>query len=256
VIPPDGGSSGDLGKACTGPADCTGGLQCVKSTDTTWLNSGGPAHGYCSMPCMSHATCIPLGGICVDMSATATPNPWCLQACTWGGTSTSDPAARAAKCHGRQDVACFQPPADDAGTPPAFCSPTCSQDSDCGTRKCDPASNVCVDTPSTGGALGTKCTPSNDTCAGTCVPLTKAQYCSQPCVFGSLNQCNHTAGALTSGGPHGLCALTQTGAQAGDLGFCSQECETVADCSDKTDPGGTCDTSIKAQVGHGYCTWP
>ena len=253
--PPDGGGSADLGKVCAAPADCGGGLQCVRATDSSWLK-GGPAHGYCSLPCMAQATCAPFGGICVDMSLTATPDPWCLQACTWGGTSTSDPVARAAKCHGRTDVACYQGAADDAGLPPAFCSPTCSQDSDCGTRKCDPANSVCVDTPTAGAALGTKCTTTADTCAGGCIPLTKAQYCTQACVLGSINQCNHTAGSLASGGAHGLCALAQTNAQAGDLGFCSQECETVADCSDKTDLGGTCDTSVKPTVGHGVCTWP
>jgi hypothetical protein len=253
--PPDGGSA-DLGKACAGPADCTGGLQCVRATDSTWLK-GGPAHGYCSLPCMLQATCAPFGGICVDMSLTVTPDPWCLQACTWGGTSSSDPVARAAKCHGRTDVACYQGPADDAGVPPAFCSPTCSQDSDCGTRKCDPANSVCVDTPPTGGALGTKCNPMADTCAGGCIPLTKAQYCTQACVLGSINQCNHTAGALTSGGAHGLCALAQTNAQAGDLGFCSQECDTVADCSDKTDTGGVCDKmATMGFTTHGVCSWP
>jgi hypothetical protein len=205
---------------------------------------------------MNHSMCTPLGGICVDMSATATPDGWCLQGCAWGGNSSTDPAARMAKCHGRNDVACFQGSATDAGLPPAFCTPTCSQDSDCGTRKCDPATSLCVDTPNPGGALGTKCNPMMDMCAGVCVPLAKAQYCTQPCVFGSINQCNHTAGALTTGGPHGLCVLSKTGSQAGDFGFCTQECETVADCSDKTDPGGTCDTTLKTTLGHGYCSWP
>src|SRR5439155_23097296 len=176
IVPPgDAGPMADLGKACAGPTDCGGGLQCVKSTDKTWLAQGGPAHGYCSIPCMNQSTCAPYGGLCVDMSALSTdpPNPWCLQACAWGGTSSTDPMARAAKCHGRTDIACFQGAATDAGLPPAFCSPTCSQDSDCGTRKCDPASSLCVDTPTAGAALGTKCTTANDTCAGGCIPLAK-----------------------------------------------------------------------------------
>jgi hypothetical protein len=39
----------------------------------------------------------------------------------------------------------------------------------------------------------------------------------------------------------------------GDIGFCTQECDTAADCSDKTDPGETCDTSNLSVIGHGTC---
>jgi hypothetical protein len=259
--PPDAGPTSDLGKACAAPADCTGGLTCVRTSDSTWLNQGGPAHGYCSIACVNQATCAPRGGVCVDMSFLVTdpPNPWCLQACTFGGGSSTNAAARAAKCHGRTDVACVQGAATDAGLPPAFCEPICSQDSDCaGGRRCDPASSVCVSTTPTGAALGTKCTPTADTCAGACVPLTNASYCTQPCVIGPLSipQCNHTAGALGAGGAHGLCGLSSATAESGDIGYCTQECETVADCSDRTDPGGTCDTSIKPAAGHGICSWP
>lgn len=261
--PPDGGppATSDLGKACAATTDCTGGLTCVRTSDTTWLNQGGPAHGYCSIGCVNQTTCAPWGGVCVDMSFLITdpPNPWCLEACTFGGGSSTNATARAAKCHGRTDVACFQGSATDAGLPPAFCEPICSQDSDCAAgRRCDPASSVCVSTTPIGGALGTKCTTTADTCAGACVPLTNASYCTQPCVLGPLTipQCNHTAGSLGAGGAHGLCGLSTATAESGDIGYCTQECETVADCSDRTDPGGTCDTSIKPVAGHGICSWP
>ena len=60
---------------------------------------------------------------------------------------------------------------------------------------------------------------------------------------GEQRSCNWVGAgtSLTSGGPHGVCALGAGNAEIGDIGFCSQECDTVADCSDKTDMGGMSD---------------
>ena len=69
---------------------------------------------------------------------------------------------------------------------------------------------------------------------------------------------SHWVGAgasLMSGGAHGVCALASGNAQVGDVGFCTQECDSATDCSDKTDPGATCDTSAMSAVGHGFCSW-
>ena len=110
--------------------------------------------------------------------------------------------------------------------------------------------------PNTGAANYTKCNPMMDMCAGSCIALAKAQYCSQPCVLNSPQQCNQTMGALNMGGTHGLCNLAQMGSAAGDLGFCSQACDAVTDCSDTADPGATCDMTPKATTGHGVCRWP
>jgi hypothetical protein len=44
----------------------------------------------------------------------------------------------------------------------------------------------------------------------------------------------------------------------GDVGFCTQECDTAGDCLDKTDPNGLCDTAVASGtpiVPHGFCTW-
>jgi hypothetical protein len=163
--------------------------------------------------------------------------------------------------------------ADATTTPPTpqldICYPICSQDSDCQGRKCDVASGLCADTAPTGDPVGAHCMTNADAgtsnCAGGCLPIgsaaggttVAANVCTMYCVVGSLNSCNWVGAgvSLTSGGAHGVCALASSNAQAGDIGFCTQECDTAADCSDQADPGVTCDLSAMSAVGHGFCSW-
>jgi len=210
--------------------------------------------------------------MCVDMGTNPSgpPNTWCVQTCEFGGSTTPTPAQRAAKCRGRTDVACSVLADALGNVVGTACIPTCSQDVDCPPgRKCDPRSTQCVDTTPVGDPLGAHCPygpdASADPCAGSCLPLPNvagtalaASFCSQPCVIGAINQCNHTSGSLATGGAHGLCYLSIDNASVGDTGYCVQECETAADCSDQIDPGLTCDTTIKplAPGLHGVCTWP
>lgn len=253
----------DLGKACASAADCTGGTTCLLATGKVILAAEGPANGYCSKSCTLDSDCAG-SGICLNVSDTGVAAiGYCFQTCTFGGTAGS------AKCHGRTDVGCLT---IDSSTNPTtdVCYPVCSQDSDCPTgRKCDVADSLCGDTAAPGDSLGTHCATDADSgtsnCAGGCLPVgssaggtaTVANFCTMLCVVGNLNACNWAgAGAsLTSGGVHGVCALASSTAQVGDVGFCSQECDTAADCSDKTDTGGTCDTSIMSTIGHGICSW-
>ena len=262
-----GGSGGAsvtaIGKACSADADCTGGLTCMTAGSKIIFETEGPAHGYCSKMCTVDTDCGNGNvGICVGVSsATATPQlGYCFQSCTFGGTAT--------KCQGRTDVGCLTLPAN--GTIPAadVCYPICSQDSDCPVgRKCDVATNLCADTAAIGDPLGTHCTSNPDTgassCAGGCLPVGNggtavlASFCSMLCVVGNLNACNWVGAgsALTSGGVHGVCALSSSTAQVGDIGFCAQECDTAANCSDQMDTGLTCDTSLMSTIGHGICSW-
>jgi Cys-rich repeat protein len=241
-------ASSDLGKACAADTECTGGLKCIKATDSVMFQ-GGPAHGYCTMDCTMNTQCAPLGGFCVNFAPTENdpPQGLCLLGCTYGA------AAGATKCLGRSEVACV----GDVGMP-SVCVPLCSQDSDCPTgRKCDPTGGVCIDLAPTGDPLGSHCSGDADagpTCAGGCIGYSTATFCTQRCVLGVLSGCNHATGALGTE-RHGICDLGDQGANAGDMGYCVQECDTAADCSDQADPGVFCNMAEQSVTGHGYCDW-
>lgn len=265
----DGGvSGGDLGKACAAAADCGGGLICLLPTDKLIFGQGGPANGYCTLPCAAEADavkCEANSGTCVDLRVREAdpPQGYCLLNCTVGAEGVGT------KCRTRPDVACTSLNADpDAGVVPDVCLPTCSQDIDCpASRKCDDLLGVCVDTKTAGDPMGAHCTYDStgtkpDTCAGLCLPLGDgsrllASYCTRRCVFGALDGCNFAekASSLTTGGPHAVCVIADDTAGVGDQGFCVEQCDTVSQCSNKADPGAVCDTSVP-ELGHGFCNWP
>ena len=248
-------------------------MTCLLPTDKLIFGAGGPANGYCTFPC-SGATaaaamadglrCQAAGGACVDfrLGATDPPQAFCMQTCVAGVPGT----AAAPKCQQRFDVACTTLSSSvDGGAPLDVCIPTCSEDIDCPAgRQCDDGFAVCVDVKTPGAPLGTRCDPNatTPTCAGDCIPVAAsatstaiaAAYCSRRCVFGTLDACNWVdlPMSLATAGPHGVCVLTD--GMAGDRGFCAQQCDTVNDCSDRADPGGTCDTTVP-QLGHGFCSW-
>jgi hypothetical protein len=255
----------DLGKACNAATDCTGGLMCMRATDNILDGTSGPAHGYCTRSCGTDTDC-GSGGACLDTAAAGatTPVGYCFKRCTFGGPGGSS------KCHGRLDVACAT--LDATTSPPLdVCYPICSQDSDCPTgRKCDLSTSQCTDTPRAGDPLGSHCTRSPDggasNCAGGCLPIggagggttVVASFCSMLCVVGNLMACNWVGAgmSLASGtGVHGVCALASANAMAGDIGYCTQECDTAADCRNQTDPGVMCDVSAMSAIGHGFCSW-
>jgi hypothetical protein len=251
-------AAADLGKACSADTDCGPGLQCLKATDKVLAGTGGPAGGYCTIPCTSDSTCAPLAGVCIDykLNTTDPAEAYCFQTCVFGGTD------RLSKCQGRTNVGCFF----DNTSNTSACVPTCSQDSDCPAgRKCDPQFNLCMDTPTAGDPLGAHCTPDPNTgassCAGVCLGIGSgttptATFCTTTCVLGELSGCGWVGkGMSVAGGTHGVCVFGSSNATAGDIGFCSVECDTVADCPDKIDPGPTCDTSQMSAIGHGACSW-
>jgi Cys-rich repeat protein len=160
---------------------------------------------------------------------------------------------------------------DGAGGTVDLCVPLCGSDTDCPSgRHCDANSGYCTATAKTGSPLGTACMApvdgGADSCKGFCLAIgsggttVTARFCSQACVFGTANACNIALGtaSLAPAGSHGGCLYTASGAMPGDVGFCTQECDTVAECLDKTDPTGMCDTSIASGTTiapHGFCTF-
>ena len=259
---PDGGAGAAfLGGACNADADCGPSLICLKATDKVIGVAGGPAHGYCSTRCVPALVdpCTAIGGVCFEYQPmTGGPSEaYCMKSCTFGGTTLDD---RVAKCRNRPDVACVQ------GNGTDFCLPTCSQDVDCpGTRKCDLQFNICVDIAPTGDRMGTHCTVNatagTSNCAGTCLQFGTAtmvnqSVCSSRCVLGELGGCNWVDQTMSvADGTHGVCAFSSgANAFAGDLGFCTPECDGNAGCIDTADQA-ICDLSIVTDVGHGGCSF-
>jgi hypothetical protein len=254
----------DLGKPCDSAVNCGVGFVCARAADPVFA-TGGPAHGMCTKACGTSATgdsCGPIGGVCVDMSRTATPAPFCMQRCAVGGT------ARASKCRGRADMGCATL-GNGTGAPVDACLPICATDADCPVgRFCSPATGLCEAAPAGGDPLGSYCRTQPDggasSCAGTCIELgtatvVTAGFCSQACVIGTASACNPALGTMSlAGASRGLCAFAPTGAVAGDIGYCAQQCDTAADCLDKIDPGGWCETASLAATTfapHGFCSW-
>jgi hypothetical protein len=234
-----------------------------RAADRSLYGQNGPAGGYCTRACdptdPENPVCGVANGYCVDFSAAGatTTQGYCVQACSYGGED------RVSKCWGRQDVACVRGE-DQSANVIGACFPICSSDRQCPTgRRCDSATGTCIDTPTAGDPLGAYCVPPNpdggaatDTCAGSCLRLGAGTICTRYCVLGELNGCEWVgAGMSLAGGNHGVCLLGRSDARAGDLGFCAQQCDSVADCANKTDPGVMCDTTtVPIDIaGHGAC---
>jgi hypothetical protein len=250
-----------LGSRCVSNADCVPGVTCLLSTGTS-LGAGGPAHGYCSVPCAlaDDPACAAFGAKCLDFAPHAgdPPQTWCVQTCTRGGDAPS-----VDKCHGRPDVACTPESVTD-GTPSTagYCLPTCGSDADCAGRHCNPLLGVCTDAPASGAPTGTRCDPASGAptgCAGVCLAVgSSAHVCADRCVYLHPSACNLPGKEIDAGiATYSACIFVSSGTGAGDEASCGQLCDVVDDCLDKNDPGVFCDTSPDAlgAYGHGFCNW-
>ncbi len=231
-----GGNAGSmsLGLACKQDSDCGGApLKCDLPTTNDPIFGGGPANGYCTMPCTTDAQC-PTTGTCLPVTSGTSE---CVLSCTQGPqfTHINDPLVDT-KCQGRDDLACE--PIDSEGT--LFgCLPVCGSDSQCPTgESCDQAASVCVPTAmaSTGLPTGSICDPNANPsqCAGECLTIglggdagATLDVCSQVCVFGG----NIATTPNCGGDANGLCVYTATGEGAGDDGFCTSACTSQSDCA-------------------------
>jgi hypothetical protein len=233
-----GSGTSSLGAPCTSDAQCGGGLTCIKTSDNlSNLSPGGVPNGMCTRDCTNdQMACGPLGGICVGIDGSAdagVSKAACFETCAIG-TGT--------KCHARQDMACEPVNRDET----IFsCIPICVTDSDCGTRKCDVGSGLCVETVTPGKPVGSGCTASrmsNNECAGgLCLPIqavpdggTTPGICTALCRLGTQEACGYRINAVDAGPPMGACIYPWGDPNVyatGDLGLCLQLCDTEGDCS-------------------------
>ena len=169
-----------VGSRCGPDASCRAPLQCALETNYDPVFRGGPAGGMCTNVCKLDSDCPFPASVCYQPGGSSLGR--CVLSCVLG--ASADGGADAAslslpelidrslnpdKCLGRDDLRC----ADITIGGPAACLPTCTSDTECSTRRCDPRLAVCVDrdSVSTGAPTGQACDPTaaTDPCAGTCI---------------------------------------------------------------------------------------
>lgn len=222
-----------VGAPCESDAECSGDLTCITEAMPGVLGVGGPANGYCSMPCQSNAQCREVDPFTACQGTSATSG-FCITACQGG--------VEGAKCVGPEGLrlqACTPPP---PGGDVDVCLPRCSKDSDCSEgRVCDPGiTGGCVDAPPAGGGDGAPCTAdteAEDCASGFCLELTEGRaVCAGFCTFGASLGCGFEDGD-TSRTAACIDTITVDGG-GGDLGFCYELCEVGTDCIQE---GSTCE---------------
>jgi hypothetical protein len=93
-----------------------------------------------------------------------------------------------------------------------------------------PELGACVEDSLAGAPLGAPCDPDAEVseCAGICVEVDGAAFCSRRCVLGDAADCNGTSAPDASSG---LCRSTEEViGSVGDVGFCSLLCDCDTDC--------------------------
>ena len=249
-----------VGRRCAADADCGEGLQCFTEKSNAMFG-GGPAGGYCTLPCTASSTCtaIDANSDCIGMTGTQSV---CLRTCR-----NQDPTSLAEnKCLTRPDVVCLSEVAlgqanFTGARQPGWCFPQCGSDEDCPGRLCDLQRGVCVDTPPAGLALGERCDNRGQCAGGLCVQATEGeQFCSAPCVVGQPVGCGYgpsatkrDAGCL---GPRFGGFLSSEG--IGDTGFCAEFCDVDADCTQAASRGWVCVLSdgVRERFGRGGSCFP
>ncbi|MBW2524849.1 MAG: hypothetical protein JRI23_11765 [Deltaproteobacteria bacterium] len=253
--------------ACEDDEACVGDEICLLATATVdgfasfWGedDGGGPARGYCSLPCVDDADCHGPDNQCLGRA----PDGICVLGCTFGEPAISalDDPIPTTKCRGRDDLMCA--PVSGGG---AVCLPVCGSDDECPTdRFCDQRVGLCVSEPRQGAPLGSSCEPDDpgtsadeDSCAGWCQVFADGneevlgKLCTSHCSLGGALD-----GTDNCGGPQqGLC-LFQLGFEEqqsgiGDQGLCSNACQTHGECN--VGDGLACfDQGTLDQLGVGYC---
>jgi hypothetical protein len=253
MAPPAGEITPVVGRNCTTDENCGEGLRCYAASSND-LFGGGPAGGYCSLPCTSNASCtaVDLEAECVGLPGTQSV---CIRTCR-SLTGPFNPEAPALpplaenKCLSRPDLVCLSEFAlgqamFTGSRQPGWCFPQCGSDEECGDRRCDLSRGLCVDGQATGLALGERCTNLNECSGGLCIDTTgdgAETFCSAPCVVGQPVGCGYGASAVVrEAGCLGPRFGGFTGNEGyGDTGFCAELCDVDADCVQAASRGWRC----------------
>lgn len=234
---PTGDVAGGLGDRCQGDADCISGLGCLQASSLDYFGFGGPAGGYCTVPCDGVEVC---DSFFLDSLCLRDPNDQstglCVRHCT-----TQAPASGENKCFNRPDVVCNSLAAAGQQTflgtrQDGFCRPLCASDAECpGERICHPSGGMCVEPESaaTGLDIGAFCSVNADCKSAFCENVAPGlSLCAQLCVLGQSGGCgfaedatNRTASCLTA-----RVKVNRFSEGEGDLGLCREVCNADEDC--------------------------
>ncbi len=218
VVTPPAADPG-IGAACEVDANCGEGLICLSSEGEDLAPGRGPAGGYCSLRCDPSQPCPGEGAVCAGLTR---EGAFCFSGCELGAEGS---------CGGRDTLSC----GDLNGQ--GICQPSCNADADCGERRCDPVTRLCMDAPEC--EEDADCDEQVcDLLSGTCVDAPAGCTTDADCEAGACD-------VLT-----GLC----TGAQACSLDTdCGEQvCDTLADTCIDAPPapiGGACVENTECGAG-------
>ena len=182
-----------VGAACAGDDDCSSGLSCLTADSDPFGIPGGPAQGYCSVPCENAVECPSTDTLCASTAG----GGYCLEECDLEDVNA---------CHGRETTVCIS-----IGGP-SVCVPTCTADTDCGGRTCDVENGLCVDVP----VEPTACTSDEDCEQGVCDVAAGVCVAEVPSGCASDDDCQQ-----------GVCEV-----ETGECVAASGPCTSDADCAE------------------------
>jgi hypothetical protein len=244
-----------VGRPCTGvdPNECGAGLECFRS-DSNDFFGGGPAGGYCSLPCTNDVECTSIDRQSACVGAPGGGPGLCIRTCL-----SQDPNAGENKCLNRRDLACnsevYLGLVEATGQRQSgWCFPQCGSDEDCDGRVCDLARGLCTNARSPGAPIGARCEGTSPTeCAGgICLRIGETdRLCSAPCVFGQPVGCGYGPSAnprdAACFAPRVTGGFLGGGEGIGDIGFCVELCSQASDCEQAAEFNWVCSLSQAAQ---------
>lgn len=210
--PPEQPTQTSIGERCTSDKQCDADAFCYFGDEETKGSSG---RGICVTACDGKCGNTTPASRCI---ATADDGDICMPSCTVGEPDLD-------KCGGFSDVVCEVISTTSSDGKHAVCHPFCTTDSDCKSDHfCDRSMGLCLTEPTDGLAFGASCAPGSAECQGECIAVGEESLCTHRCVLGSIENCGDEE-------HDGVCFLADTDESVGDVGFCSELCNTDSDCS-------------------------